>query len=99
MKIKFDWDPSKSTSNIKKHGISFELAITVFDDPQALIAPDEKHSTPAEVREWIIGLSDNGVLVVIFTKRLSGRMYRIISARKASKRERKLYEEFKKLSL
>jgi uncharacterized DUF497 family protein len=99
VKIKFDWDPSKSTSNIKKHGISFELAITVFDDPQALIAPDEKHSTPAEVREWIIGLSDNGVLVVIFTKRLSGRMYRIISARKASKRERKLYEEFKKLSL
>jgi len=99
MKIKFDWDSSKSASNIKKHGISFDLAITVFDDPQALIAPDEKHSTPSDVREWIIGLSDKGVLVVIFTKRLSGRMYRLISARKANKRERKLYEEFKKLSL
>ena len=99
MKMKFEWDPAKSESNIKKHGISFDLAITVFDDPQALIAPDEKHSTSAEIREWIVGLSDKGILVVIFTKRLSGRSYRLISARKANKRERKLYEEFKRLSL
>jgi len=99
MKIKFDWDSSKADSNKKKHGISFELALTVFDDPNALIALDEKHSTDDEIREWIVGLSDNGVLVVIFTKRMNGRIYRIISARKASRRERKLYEEFKKLSL
>ena len=51
MKIKFDWNIAKSISNLKKHGVSFELAITVFDDPQALIAPDEKHSTPMEKRE------------------------------------------------
>lgn len=99
MKIKFDWDSAKAQSNFKKHKISFDLAITVFDDPNALIAPDEKHSTEHEIREWIIGLSDNGILVVIFTKRLDGRLYRLISARKASRRERKLYEEFKKLSL
>jgi hypothetical protein len=99
MKLKFDWNADKAASNYKKHKITFELAITVFDDPSALIAPDEKHSTEDEIREWIIGLSDNGVLVVIFTKRLSGRIYRIISARKASRRERKLYEEFKRLPL
>lgn len=97
--MKFEWDSSKATINIKKHKVSFDLAITVFDDPNALIAPDEKHSTPFETREWIIGLSDDGILVVIFTKRLSGKIYRIISARKANKRERSLYEEFKKLSL
>ena len=99
MKLKFDWDDNKAAANEKKHKISFELAITVFDDPNALLAPDEKHSAPTEAREWIIGLSDSSVLVVVFTKRLSGRIYRIISARRANRRERKLYEEFKKLSL
>ncbi|OQW50694.1 MAG: hypothetical protein A4S09_17665 [Proteobacteria bacterium SG_bin7] len=96
--MKFEWDKNKAEANLKKHGISFDLGITVFDDPNALIAPDPKHSS-AEHREWIIGESDNGVLVVIFTKRLEGRIYRIISARRANKRERRLYEEFKKLSL
>jgi uncharacterized protein len=99
MKIKFDWDPKKASSNLKKHKVSFDLAITVFDDPNALIAPDEKHSTPLELRDWIIGFSDDGILVVIFTKRLSGRLYRLISARRAKKKERILYEKFKKLSL
>ena len=94
----FEWDAYKAKSNLKKHGVSFELAITVFDDPSALIAPDPKHSA-AEHREWIIGESDNGVLVVVFTRRLSGQIYRLISARRANKRERRLYEEFKKLPL
>ena len=96
--MRFDWDSKKAAVNLKKHGVSFELAMTVFDDPNALIAPDPKHSL-TEDREWIIGESDSGILVVIFTKRLEGRVYRIISARKAKKRERKLYEEFKKLPL
>jgi uncharacterized DUF497 family protein len=78
--------------------MSFDLAVTVFDDPHALIAPDPKHSS-SELREWIIGESDSGVLVVIFTKRLEGKVYRVISARRANRRERSLYEEFKKLSL
>ncbi len=96
--MKFDWDLTKAESNRKKHGVSFDLAITVFDDPFALIAPDPKHSN-VEEREWIIGVSDNGVLVVVFTKRLQGRLYRVISARRANRRERKLYEEFKRLPL
>lgn len=95
--MKFEWDDAKAASNSNKHGVTFELAITVFDDPYALIAPDEKHSNDVETREWIIGLSDKGVLVVVFTKRLSGKVYRLISARKAKKSERNLYEEFKKL--
>ena len=58
MKIRFEWDEKKAVANQKKHHVSFDLAITVFDDPSALIAPDEKHSK-VENREWIIGLSDN----------------------------------------
>jgi uncharacterized protein len=96
--MKFEWDEKKAQANVKKHGIAFDLAITVFDDPKALIAPDPKHSS-SEHREWIIGESDNGVLVVVFTKRLEGRVYRLISARRAKRRERRLYEEFKKLPL
>lgn len=98
MSIRFEWDENKAISNQKKHKVSFELAITVFDDPSALIADDEKHSQ-SETREWIIGMADSGVLVVIFTRRLSGQVYRIVSARKAHRKERKLYEEFKRLSL
>lgn len=97
--MKFEWNETKAKSNFKKHGVAFEVAITAFDDPYALIAPDEKHSTDVELREWLIGLSDKGVLVVIFTKRAAGKLYRLISARKANRSERKLYEEFKKLSL
>ena len=61
-----------------KHGVSFELAITAFDDPFALIAPDDAHSTSAERREWLIGESDRGLLVVVFTTRSQGQVYRII---------------------
>lgn len=97
--MRFDWDPDKNTRNIKKHKIPFELAITVFDDPYALIAVDEKHSRASELREWIIGKSDKGVLVVIFTIRQPGNVYRIISARSANRNERKQYEESKELPL
>jgi uncharacterized DUF497 family protein len=97
--MKFDWDPSKARLNLKNHpGISFELAITVFDDPFALIAPDPEHSE-TEDREWIVGKSDKGVLVVVFTERLGGKIYRIISARKASRKERRNYEELKGISI
>ncbi len=95
-KISFDWDPKKAASNQKKHRVSFDHAITVFDDPNALTALDEDHTTPTEIREWIIGLSDAGILVVVFTKRMNGCLYRLISARKANRKERILYEEFKK---
>jgi uncharacterized DUF497 family protein len=94
--MRFDWDHKKATLNRLKHGISFDLAITAFDDPSALIARDEKHSTGGELRESLIGESDKGVLVIIFTIREPGNIYRIISARKANKKERSLYEVFKK---
>jgi len=96
--MEFAWDPAKAQGNFRKHRVSFPLAITVFDDPNALIAPDRKHAE-AEPREWIIGESDQGVLVVVFVRREAGSVYRIISARRANHRERKLYEEFRKLPL
>ncbi|MCM0605796.1 MAG: BrnT family toxin [Xanthomonadaceae bacterium] len=91
--MKFDWDSKKASSNKSKHGILFEDAITAFDDPYALIERDEEHSTPTEIRELLIGESEVGVLVVIFTIREKGHVYRVISARKANKKERRLYEE------
>ncbi|MCY4644488.1 MAG: BrnT family toxin [Bacteriovoracales bacterium] len=97
--MKFDWDESKAKKNFQKHGISFPLAVTVFDDPFALIAPDDRHSSRMEKREWIIGKADRGILVVVFTKRLYGRIYRIISARKANKKERETYENYKRIPI
>ena len=97
--MKFEWDPRKATSNEKKHRISFEGAITAFDDPYALIERDDDHSTSTEIREALIGEAEPGVLVVIFTIREVGAVYRIISARRASKKERKLYEEAKRIPL
>jgi uncharacterized DUF497 family protein len=97
--MRFDWDLAKGLANKKKHGVTFEEAITAFDDPFALLAPDPKHSTEREKREWLIGESDDGVMVIVFTIRQPGNIYRIISARRANRKERKQYEESKKLSL
>ena len=54
--MQFQWDPSKAESNIKKHGVSFDEAVTVFKDPLALIFDDTAHSE-REFREIIIGMS------------------------------------------
>ena len=51
--MRFDWDSAKDAANRKKHGVTFEEAVTAFDDPFALIAPDPKHSTERETREWL----------------------------------------------
>ncbi len=89
--MRFEWDNNKAESNFLKHGISFEQAVTVFADPYLLFTEDSKHSEK-EQREWAIGEAKNGsLLVVIFTMR--GDSIRIISARKATKIERKQYEE------
>ena len=95
--MEFEWDPVKNVKNMEKHGVAFEAAITAFDDPFALIAPDLKHSTKEEERDWLLGESDNGVLVVIFTIRKPGSIYRIISARPASRRERRQYAENRRI--
>jgi len=95
----FDWDPSKDHINEKKHGISFGEAVMAFFDPFALVAHDALHSTPEEDRETLIGEAEPGVLVVVFTVRESGSIYRLISARRATRKERKTYEETKRISL
>ena len=95
--MRFEWDDAKARFNAGKHGVTFDEAITAFDDPYGLIALDEKHSSAEERREWLIGESDHGILVVVFTKRERGRILRIISARRASRRERTRYEENKRI--
>jgi uncharacterized protein len=96
---RFEWDLRKARSNLSKHGVSFEVARTVFDDPLGLVAIDDTHSTPAEQREWLIGESDEGVLVVVFTQRDQGGICRLISARRANRRERRRYEDIRRLSI
>lgn len=89
--MEFEWDQSKAASNSKKHGVSFEEAKTVFDNPLAVIFDDEAHSID-EHREIIIGHSrQNRLLLIAFTER-SGNV-RIISARLATRQEREDYEQ------
>jgi hypothetical protein len=97
--MEFDWDPKKAAANQVKHGVAFEGAITAFDDPFALIAPDDAHSTGEEERRWLIGDADVGVLVVVFTVRQPGDVHRLISARRANRRERMRYEASKGISI
>ena len=99
--MKFERDQTKANSNIKKHGVLFELAVTIFDDPFGLRVADHKHSLGSEERFWQIGESDKGILVVVFTIRgkASAETYRIISARKANRRERALYEINKRVPI
>lgn len=89
--MEFEWDESKATANLKKHGISFEEAKTVFDNVLAVIFDDAAHSAD-ERREIIIGHSQNNRLLLIsFTERPSA--IHIISARLATRREREDYEQ------
>ncbi len=91
MNLKFEWDRKKAATNLSKHGVSFEEALTVFSDPLARIFDDEDHSVE-EQREIIIGHSaKDRSLVVCFTAQ--GESVRIFSARTATRRERKDYEE------
>lgn len=90
--MRFEWDPWKAEVNYRKYGVEFTDAITAFDDPFGLMADDVAHSTDEEARQWLIGESDIGVLVVVFTLRHGGEVARLISARRASRRERLRYE-------
>ena len=87
----YEWDAEKARSNRRKHRIAFEQAATVFLDPSALTFPDPRHSQ-MEPREITIGHSTSGqVLFVAHCQR--GDRTRIISARNATRNERKQYEE------
>ena len=88
--VEFEWSASKAASNLKKHGISFEEATTVFGDPLSYTFADPDHSDD-ESRFLLVGYSMAGkLLTVSYTERRSG--IRVISARKLTKRERKFYE-------
>ena len=92
MPLAFEWDSGKAKSNLRKHGVSFDEACSVFEDSWATIFPDEDHSN-GEEREIIVGYSIlDRVLLVNFTERFRDRV-RIISARKATRIEQKEYEE------
>jgi len=84
----FEWDPAKNESNKATHGVSFEEAIDVFRDEHALLLDDPDHSDD-EDRFLMVGKSILGVLVVSYCFRNNG--IRIISARKANRRERDTY--------
>jgi len=87
----FEWDAQKAEENLKKHGVAFEEALTVFADPPANIFDDPDHSGD-ERRELIIGHSAaQRLLIVSFMER--GRRTRIIGAREATARERRDYEQ------
>ncbi|MBD2314367.1 BrnT family toxin [Desertifilum sp. FACHB-1129] len=89
--MEFEWNLEKAELNLKKHGVSFQEASTVFNDPLSVTFPDPDHSM-GERRYIIIGVSAYGqVLVVAHTDRED--RVRIISARKATRQERWFYEE------
>jgi uncharacterized DUF497 family protein len=91
MDFEFSWDDRKAAANLRKHGVSFPEASTVFDDPFAITYPDPEHST-GENRHLTFGASSSGrVLVISHIETKSG--LRIISARKADRSERKIYEQ------
>lgn len=88
--FKFEWDDLKVASNVQKHGVSFDEAVSVFGDDMALTFSDTDHSE-LEDRSRTYGMSNRErLLVVIHTERRNG--IRIISARKATKHEKNIYK-------
>ena len=88
--MEFEWDPEKAANNIRKHGISFHEAATVLGDPLGTTFPDPDHSR-GEHRFVTVGVSSNGrLLVVCHTERRAS--VRLISARRATRRERNRHE-------
>jgi uncharacterized DUF497 family protein len=89
--VQFEWDPEKAAANVKRRRISFNEAAGVLEDPLSTTFPDEAHSEE-ETRFLTIGASHRGrVLVVAHTERND--IIRIISARRATRREREFYEQ------
>ena len=93
MPLVFEWDGKKANSNLRKHGVSFDEACTVFDDPLAAIFLDEDQSLD-ETREIILGHSIMRRLIVLCFTMRSNDHIRVISARPATRRERSDYENY-----
>lgn len=92
MALRFSWDPRKATGNLRRHGISFDEAATAFADPLSITVPDPDHSAD-EGRFLLIGLSLRHRLLVVIHAERNASDIRLISARLASRRERRSYEE------
>lgn len=92
--LSFEWDPRKDASNQKKHGVTFDEAKTVFTDEFARLIADPDHSED-EDRFIILGTSIQSRLLVVCHCIRDKDVIRIISARKADKRERKVYEGYR----
>jgi uncharacterized DUF497 family protein len=92
-RLRFEWDPGKAAANLRKHGVSFGEARTVFLDENALLRPDADHSAD-EDRFVLLGLSGRlRTLVVCHCYRHEDEVIRLISARKANSLERRQYED------
>jgi len=89
--VEFEWDPEKAAANVRRRRVSFNEAATVLEDPLSTTFPDEAHSE-GEIRFVTVGVSQRGrLLVVAHTERND--TIRIISARRATRREREFYEQ------
>lgn len=93
--LHFEWDANKNASNINKHGVSFEEAKTVFSDEYARLISDPDHSSIVEDRFILLGASIDSKLLVVCHCIREEDSIRIISARKADKHERKIYEAYR----
>jgi len=93
MGLFFSWDDRKAAANLRKHRISFEEAATIFEDPLLITVPDKSHAN-GEERFFSIGQSRRGGLIAVAHTETGSRI-RIISARKATRLERRTYEEGK----
>jgi len=90
----FSWDTHKAGSNLKKHDVSFEEAATIFEDPDALDWDDAEHSYSEQRRKRLGASVDGRILIVVYSQRRSQygkEIIRIISARQATRKERKAY--------
>lgn len=89
-RISFEWDPRKAASNLRKHGISFTEASTVFDDPLVLLVADWEQGEPRIVA---IGTAQSERVLFVVIVEIEGDAMRIVTARRATRRERQRYEE------
>jgi hypothetical protein len=89
--MEFEWDPDKAAENLNRHKVSFHEAATVFSDPLSMTFPDPDHSI-AESRYITVGLSYTGRAIIVAHTDRDDRI-RVISAREATRRERRFYEE------
>lgn len=96
--MKFEWDENKNQINMKKHGIDFNDAITIFDDDDRIEAIDDRKDY-GEERMQVIGEAKPGILMAVYTWRDNRNSRRMISARTASRKERAIYQSMKSRSL